>query len=70
MNDSSTMSGLTPEQVEERRQKGLVNGDEEIRTKTVGQIIRDNLLTPFNILNTVLAGLILLVGSYKIIRFL
>jgi ATPase, P-type (transporting), HAD superfamily, subfamily IC len=70
MNDSNTMSGLTPEQVEERRRKGLVNGDEEIRTKTVGQIVRDNLLTPFNILNAVLAGLILVVGSYKNLMFM
>lgn len=70
MEDSSTQFGLSSQEVEERRQKGLVNGKEEIHTKTIGRIIRDNLATPFNILNAVLAGLILLVGSYKNLLFM
>ncbi|HHV31809.1 MAG TPA: cation-translocating P-type ATPase [Clostridiales bacterium] len=70
MDDTSTMQGLSPDEVEERKQKGLVNSDEDIKTKTIGRIIRDNLFTPFNILNAVLAGLILLVGSYKNLLFM
>ncbi len=70
MNDISTMDGLSPEQVESRVRQGLVNGEEDIKTKTVGRIIRDNLLTPFNILNAVLAVLVLVVGSYKNLLFM
>ncbi len=70
MNDISIADGLSPEQVEYRRQQGLVNGEENIKTKTIGRIIRDNLATPFNILNTVLAALVLIVGSYKNLLFM
>ncbi len=70
MNDINITDGLSPEQVEYRRQQGLVNGEEDIKTKTVGRIIRDNLVTPFNILNAVLAGLVLIVGSYKNLLFM
>ena len=57
--------GLTPEQVLERTAKGLSNGKEEITTKTVPQILRDNIVTPFNLLNLILAVLVLLTGSWK-----
>lgn len=70
MEDNSTLPGLSSQEVEERKQKGLVNGEEEIHTKSIGRIIRDNLATPFNILNGILAGLILLVGSYKNLLFM
>nr|WP_319488519.1 cation-translocating P-type ATPase [uncultured Caproiciproducens sp.] len=70
MMDLSNTLGLSEEQVESRRQRGLTNGSEEIKTKTVGQIIRGNLITPFNILNAILAGLILMVGSYKNLLFM
>lgn len=70
MEDVSVKFGLSAREAEERKQRGLVNGEEEIRTKSVGKIIRDNLATPFNILNAVLAGLVLLVGSYKNLLFM
>jgi len=70
MMDASNTSGLSEEQVNARRQQGLVNGTEDITTKTVGQIVRSNLITPFNILNAILAGLILMVGSYKNLLFM
>lgn len=70
MEDSNKLFGLSAREVEERRQKGLVNGAEGIHTKSIGEIIRDNLATPFNILNGVLAGLVLLVGSYKNLLFM
>jgi cation-transporting ATPase E len=70
MDEVNHTSGLTAQQVESRRQQGLVNGTDEIATKTIGQIIRNNLITPFNILNAVLAGLILMVGSYKNLLFM
>lgn len=57
--------GLTREQVENRIREGFVNGENDIKTKTEKQIILDNILTPFNILNFILATLVILVGSYK-----
>ena len=70
MDDVSYTAGLSAEQVESRRRQGLINGTDEIKTKTIGQIIRGNLITPFNILNAILAGLILMVGSYKNLLFM
>lgn len=64
------VSGLSDQQVAQRIRQGLVNGTDEVRTKTLGQIVRGNLLTPFNILNFILAALILAVGSYKNLLFM
>ena len=64
------VSGLSDQQVAQRIRQGLVNGTDEVRTKTFGQIVRGNLLTPFNILNFILAALILAVGSYKNLLFM
>ncbi|WP_411677055.1 HAD-IC family P-type ATPase [Caproicibacter sp.] len=63
-------SGLNSDQVEFQRDHGLANGEEESGTRTVGQIIQSNLITPFNILNLILASLIIMVGSYKNLLFL
>ena len=54
--------GLTEAQVNERIENGLVNYDNQPKTKTIGQIIRGNLFTYFNFLNIVLAAAILIVG--------
>lgn len=62
--------GLNTQQVQMRQQQGLTNGEGEIKTKTVGQIIRGNLITPFNILNIILASMVFLVGSYKNLLFM
>lgn len=70
MNEVNCTAGLSADQVESRRQRGLVNGTDEIKTKTIGQIILSNLITPFNILNIILAALILMVGSYKNLLFM
>lgn len=63
-------NGLTEQEVAERIQKGLVNGDINVPTKSIKQIIRTNLVTFFNILNASLAVCILLVGSYKNLLFM
>ncbi len=62
--------GLSTSQIAVRQTQGLNNGEQEIKTKSIGRIIRDNIITPFNILNVVLAGLILMVGSYKNLLFM
>ncbi|MEG2800266.1 MAG: cation-translocating P-type ATPase, partial [Erysipelotrichaceae bacterium] len=62
--------GLTTEKVKERQLKGQVHHNTEIPTKSIKQIIWDNLFTLFNILNFGLGISILLVGSYKNLLFL
>lgn len=62
--------GLNAQQVQMRQQQGLTNGEGDIKTKTIGQIIRGNLITPFNILNIILASMVFLVGSYKNLLFM
>lgn len=63
-------TGLTDEEVSERIRLNRTNAGEGIRTKTEKQIILENTFTYFNILNFVLAALILLVGSYKNLLFM
>ncbi|MEG1732888.1 MAG: HAD-IC family P-type ATPase [Longicatena sp.] len=62
--------GLVQEQVQERIQKGLVNIQNNNITKSYKKIFSDNLLTLFNLINLVLAGLIIFIGSFKNLLFL
>lgn len=57
--------GLSFAEVEERRSAGLVNGDSNIKTKSVSQIVLEHSLTLFNLLNLFLAIAVLSVGSVK-----
>lgn len=61
----SNFQGLTTQQVNERKEKGLVNNQKGTATKTIGQIVASNLCTLFNLINAILAGLVLFTGSYK-----
>ncbi len=63
-------SGLTSQQVEARIRQGLHNGDSGIKSKTEGQIIRENVFTFFNLLNFILAAAVILVGSPRNALFL
>lgn len=63
-------TGLTSEQVQRRIEKGLVNVQADHNSKSVKQIVRDNLMTFFNLINAVLAGLIIFVGSFRNLFFL
>lgn len=62
--------GLNHEQVAFRREQGLDNSSGTIRTLSEKQIILKNIITPFNILNFILAGMILAVGSFKNMLFM
>lgn len=62
--------GLSDEQVFERQQQGLTNDSGNITTQSEKQIILKNIITPFNILNFILAGLVLAVGSFKNMLFM
>ena len=54
---------LTSEEVAERVAAGKVNGRQDLQTKSVGKIVRDNLFTLFNGLNVFLAVLILVMSK-------
>ncbi|HHZ05765.1 MAG TPA: cation-translocating P-type ATPase [Clostridiales bacterium] len=62
--------GLTDEQVNSRYEQGLYNKESSLKTKSVGRIFRDNIVTLFNIINFILAIAVLLVGSYKNMLFM
>ena len=55
-------NGLSNEEVNERISKGLVNYDVSPKTKTIKEIILNNLFTYFNILNFIIALIIIITG--------
>ncbi|MBO1306666.1 HAD-IC family P-type ATPase [Enterococcus sp. 669A] len=59
------LHGLTEQEAAARTEKGQVNQTEENLLKSDGQIIKENTVNVFNLLNLVLALFVLLVGSPK-----
>ena len=57
--------GLSQEEVDSRLEKGLVNKSPKKFTRSVEDIVKSNVFTLFNILNLVLATIILLMGDWK-----
>lgn len=55
--------GLSMQEVEEKRKKGEGEQEPESITKSKKQIIRENVLTLFNLLNFIIAGLLFCSGS-------
>lgn len=70
MTEGNKYLGLSEGQVKERVSKGLVNGNFNVKTKSIKQIICGNIFTLFNCINLFLAVCVLLVGSYKNIMFM
>lgn len=68
--DEYIKNGLTEAEVSERTAKGQVNADTNAKTKSVGEIIRSNVVTFFNLLNIILGALVIIVGSYRNALFL
>ena len=62
--------GLTTKQVMMRKDQGLVNFNTSATTKSVKEIIVDNVCTLFNIINIVLAFAVICVGSFKNLTFM
>jgi len=62
--------GLTQVQLDERVAAGKVNAQPPSKTKTIGRIIKDNTLTLFNILNIILALMVIFVESYRNLLFI
>ena len=61
--------GLTSQQVQEHRLHGWVNRSVEPPSKTTKEIIHDNVFTYFNLIFTILAILLILVGSWRDLAF-
>ncbi len=59
------IKGLSRSEVAERVEKGLNNIDAAPKQKSVPEIIKENTLTVFNLLNFVLGALVLSVGAYQ-----
>lgn len=61
--DPSIYDGLTSAEVEAQIRADKVNHPFTAPTRTVKQIVRENLITPFNILNCVLAALVIIAAT-------
>lgn len=57
--------GLTEQQVKQRVSQGKINKASNMQTKSLGQILKDNVCTLFNLINLLLAVAVIFVGSYK-----
>ncbi len=57
--------GLSSTEVADRVARGLTNDVPKAPTRTVGQIVRSNVLTPINFVVGILAALVILAGSPK-----
>ena len=57
--------GLSEEQVQERIDGGWTNKMVTAESKTVGQIVKSNLLTYFNLIFAILAILVIAAGSFR-----
>ncbi len=62
--------GLTSEQVSQRFKEGLDNKPVDSPSKTVKEIILDNVCTYFNLIFLIIAVLLILVGSYRDLTFM
>ena len=62
---AASPAGLTSAEVDERVAKGLVNDVPEAPTRTLAEIVRANVLTPFNFLLGSLLVVILVVGPLQ-----
>ena len=63
-------TGLTAAQVEEYRQNGWDNRSVEPPSKTTAEIIKSNVFTYFNLIFTLIAVLLIIVGSFRDLTFL
>ena len=68
--EADAQRGLSTKQAEERAQAGWDNRPIEPPGKTVGQIVRSNVLTYFNMLFFLLAACVIVVGQWQEAMFL
>ncbi len=70
INNKYLENGLSDTQIDSRIKDGRINGEQESHTKSIKQIVTENIFTFFNLLNIGLGFLIFLTGSYKNCLFL
>ena len=63
-------SGLSQEQVQERVSNGWTNMSVKPESRTIGKIIKSNLLTYYNLIFALLAILVIVAGSLRSLTFL
>lgn len=63
-------AGLTSAEAETRIANGWDNRPVKAASKTIGDIIRENLLTYFNLIFAIIAGLLIMVGAFRDLTFL
>ena len=64
------LTGLTDAEVAEKIRQGRVNRAPRKQPNSIGRIIARNTLTIFNLVNLILAIMVLMVGSYKHLLFI
>ena len=69
-NETNPVTGLTSEEVQARVNAGEVNVDTNVHTRSIKEILFDNLVTLFNIVNLILAIIVFCTGSYKNMLFM
>ena len=57
--------GLTSQEAEALKAEGKSNKGIEVKAKSVGAILREHVLTLFNLLNVILAGLVISTGMFR-----
>ena len=62
--------GLSSSQVKQRMEEGLDNKPVESPSKTVKEIIADNVFTYFNLIFVIISVLLIVVGSYRDLTFM
>ena len=63
-------SGLSSEEVSEILRKGLSNVDSSVKPKSISEIFKKNFFTLFNLINFILAIMIVFTGSFKNLTFM
>ena len=63
-------TGLSVKQVQERIENGQINAAVDSSSKTVKEIIHENVFTYFNLIFSVLAVLLIIAGSFRDLTFL
>lgn len=64
------LKGLSSKEAASREEKGLVNYDSDVKTKSIKRILAENIFSLFNIVNFILAAAVIMVGSYKNVLFM
>ncbi len=68
--DTQVLRGLSLDEVQQRIDAGKVNVNTDLKTKSVRELVLENVCTLFNLINIVLAALVIATGSYKNLTFL